>query len=198
MEHNIIDFSRDLLGLPRRWLADPRPRGPLGQGFGLASALGWGLLGLVVGLTARLAVVRKEQARAVTGPAAGFLLLGAWLSCFHFMYYDVLLAALPVFALLAEPGRYLKRRRLAVTFVVMVFLCSAYLNVLLFQIPLDATAGGRAVLLSVARLGALLGLDRWSYPPWDTFCLMALWLCCGWLWLRQRNEGEARSLPGDL
>ena len=28
-----------------------------------------------------------------------FVLLGAWLSCYHFMYYDVLLAALPIFLL---------------------------------------------------------------------------------------------------
>jgi arabinofuranan 3-O-arabinosyltransferase len=171
IDSNWILYSRDLLGLPRRWLADPRSHGLLGlPGFGLASAVGWGLLGGVVGLTAGLAVLRREQARAVTGPAACFLLLGAWLSCFHFMHYDVLLAALPVLALLAEPARYRERRRLAVVLVVVVVLSSACLSVIQY-------------------------LDRWSGPPWETFCLLALWLCCGWLWFRQRKEGEAGCWP---
>jgi arabinofuranan 3-O-arabinosyltransferase len=178
IDRNWIVLSRDLLGLPRRWLADPWPRGPLRLGFGLASALGWGLVVVVVGLTARLAVLWKEQARAVTGPAASFLLLGAWLSCFHFMYYDVLLAALPVFVLVAEPCRYLERKHLAAVLLVVVFLSFPYLNV-------------------------LLGLDRWSSPPWETFCLLGLWLCCGWLWLRRSKDGEAESCqpscePGSL
>jgi hypothetical protein len=162
----VIEFSRDLLDLPRRWLADPRP---LRQGFGLASAVGWGLLGGVVGLTVRLAVVWREQARAVTGPAAGFLLLGAWLSCFHFMYPDVLLAALPVCALLGEPRRY-GWRCLAAVLIVVVFLSSACQNVLMV-------------------------LGKWPGLPWETFSLLALWLCCGWLWLRQRQAGEVGSLP---
>jgi arabinofuranan 3-O-arabinosyltransferase len=166
---NWIVLSRDLLGLPRRWLADPRPRGALGPDFGLASAVGWGSLGAVMALTAGLAVARREQARAVTGPAAAFVLLGAWLSCFHFMYYDVLLAALPVCALLAEPRPYRQQRRLVV-----------------------------AVLLASVALDGLTVLGQWFLPPWETFCLIALWLCCGWLWLRQREAGEAESLPARL
>src|SRR5262249_49005765 len=37
-----------------------------------------------------------------------------WLSCFHFMYYDVLLSALPVFLLFTEPRRYLEPWLLAI------------------------------------------------------------------------------------
>jgi arabinofuranan 3-O-arabinosyltransferase len=172
-DNNWIDYSRDLLSIPKRWLNDPRPRGVLlGQGFGLASAIGWGLLAVIVGFTVRLAVLRREQAQAPTGPVAGFLLLGAWLSCFHFMYYDVLLAALPVCALLADPRRDHQQRRLATVLVVGVLLFSVY-------------------LMSVrARLR-----EEWSTVPWETFCLLTLWLYCGWLWLRRRKEGEAQSLP---
>jgi arabinofuranan 3-O-arabinosyltransferase len=54
-----------------------------------------------------MALGRRREARAGTGTAAGFLLLGAWLCCFHFMYYDMLLTALPLFVLLAEPRKYL-------------------------------------------------------------------------------------------
>jgi hypothetical protein len=39
------------------------------------------------------------------GPAGCFALLGAWLACWHFMYYDSLLAALPVFLLIRDPRK---------------------------------------------------------------------------------------------
>ena len=42
----------------------------------------------------RLAVLRRRQAAAPDGPPAAFLFLGAWMCCFHFMYYDALLGAL--------------------------------------------------------------------------------------------------------
>src|SRR5207253_4623986 len=71
-----------------------------------AAVAGWGLLAGVIGVTAGLAILRRRQVREATGPSAAFLLLGAWLCCFHFMYYDVLLAALPVLLLFAEPARY--------------------------------------------------------------------------------------------
>src|SRR5262249_42469931 len=74
-----------------------------------ASLAGWALVAACFAPTALLAWLRPRQARAaVTGIPAGFLLLGAWLTCFHFMYYDVLLSALALFVLLAEPGKYLE------------------------------------------------------------------------------------------
>jgi hypothetical protein len=130
-DHNWIFLSRDVLSMPRRWLLvfdggsgkEPvRHASPTGPscwwyflcgdgdvpGWLVPTLLGWGLLATVGEMTVRLAVLRKDQARAATGPAASFLLLGAWLCCFHFMYYDVLLAALPVLLLFAEPRRYLE------------------------------------------------------------------------------------------
>jgi hypothetical protein len=74
----------------------------------MATLIGWSLLAAVVGVTALVAWRRQRQVRAFTGDAAAFLLLGSWLSCFHFMYYDVLLTALPVLMLLTEPRRYLQ------------------------------------------------------------------------------------------
>ena len=66
----------------------------------LTALVGWWSLVAVFEMTVRLTCVRKEQAaRTVEGPATAFLLLSAWLLCFHFMYYDVLLAALPIFLL---------------------------------------------------------------------------------------------------
>src|SRR5262249_54393187 len=47
--------------------------------------------------------------RAAIGAGPAILLLGAWLTCYHFMYYDVLLAFLPAALLFADPRRYLDR-----------------------------------------------------------------------------------------
>jgi hypothetical protein len=66
-------------------------------------------VGLVVGSTALFTLrARPEQAQAVTGPGAAFVLMGAWMSCFHFMFYDVLLTAFPVLLLCTRPDRFVR------------------------------------------------------------------------------------------
>jgi hypothetical protein len=130
-DRNWIFLSRDLLSIPRRGLltfetgtgkelvrhADPN--GPscwwyllCGDadipGWLVPLLASWALLAVVAETMVRLVVLRTDQARATTGPPAAFVLLGAWLCCFHFMYYDVLLAALPVLLLFTEPHRYLE------------------------------------------------------------------------------------------
>jgi len=113
-DNNWVHLSRDLLGIPRRFLVDftlpndqRNPPGAAEWGYAL-------LLGVIV-LTVAMPLWRFKQAiRAKTGPIAAFLLLGAWLSCFHFMYYDILLTALPMFVLLAEPRRYFEPIFLAI------------------------------------------------------------------------------------
>jgi arabinofuranan 3-O-arabinosyltransferase len=88
--------GRDLVALPRRWLDFDAPSAEL-QNNMMANLVGWGLWVIVIEITTRIAVHRKCGGYLGYGPA--FLFLGAWLSCVHFMYYDVLLAALPVFLL---------------------------------------------------------------------------------------------------
>jgi hypothetical protein len=104
LDPNWIPLSRDLLGIPRRLFEDfeesyyDRDRWYL-------QVAGWGLWAIVVETTVRLTLLCRRENRATTGPAAAFILLGAWLSCFHFMYYDAVLAALGVLVLLAEPAK---------------------------------------------------------------------------------------------
>src|SRR5207302_5889243 len=108
-DDNWIFLSRDLLSIPRRWLLDFQTPVP-DRESPAATVIGWALLVSIVACTAAFVLRRRQQFRAVAGPAAAFVLLGGWLSCFHFMYYDILLTALPVCLLLTEPGRYLVPR----------------------------------------------------------------------------------------
>jgi hypothetical protein len=106
---NWVFLSRDLTGIPRRWLFDFKldDRGPHAE---LATWLGRGLVLAVAGGCLLVALLRPRRVTAPEGPPAAFLLLGGWLTCLHFMYYDTLLAALPVCLLFTDPARCLDVR----------------------------------------------------------------------------------------
>lgn len=112
VDYNWVFLSRDVLGIPRRWLLDFSLPADA-RDVPLAGIVGWTLFGTFLLGTIGLALLRPRQARAAVGAPAAFLLLGAWLSCFHFMYYDVLLTALPMFVLLAEPNKLLEPKVVA-------------------------------------------------------------------------------------
>ncbi len=107
VDYNWIHLSRDLHGIPRRFLLHfDRPLAE--RDSSLARVIAWSLWGCVLLGTA--IVYRRAAARRCQGLGAAFLLLGAWLTCYHFMYYDVLLTAL-VFAVLFADRRYLLTTR---------------------------------------------------------------------------------------
>lgn len=110
---NWIHLSRDLHGIPRRILHDfTKPESQ--RETPLANALAWGLWATVAGGTALIYLARGDRART-TGLSAGFLFLGAYLTCYRFMYYDVLLAAAAVAVLFADPRRFLRARAFALS-----------------------------------------------------------------------------------
>ena len=172
--------------LPHRWLlfANGNPVGgvdPFTNYFGLALWLAVPLL------TAAAALWRWRRPAGTTGPAAAFLGLGAFLSCLHFMYYDVLAAALPLCLLYAEPGRFVRSAtarppgygdwpwNIAVmTLTALFFLLTHAAGAIDFM-----TNKGRSNMHSL---------------PFDTFCLLGLWALCGWWWLRQRESRVSTDL----
>ncbi len=98
---NWIDLSRDLQGIPRRLLLDfSQPQHE--RGSATVSRIAWAVWGIVFGTTVCLYLWRGDR-KQPTGLSAGFLFLGAYLTCFHFMYYDVLLSAVALAVLLADP-----------------------------------------------------------------------------------------------
>jgi hypothetical protein len=221
-DNNWVHVSRDLLGVPRRWLLRfdrpaeqreppwPLPESsPLGRwcrerlgvseipGWVIPSAAGWGLLLLVLAATVTLALRRWRQAQAVTGPAAAFLLLGAWLCCFHFMYYDVLLAAFPVCLLFVDARRDLGPTRV-VGGPLPVLQKITPPGSLLWRFYRQAWGWNRLGPTLLVLLLLTQPLRTWLQggpldQPWDTFCLLALWLWCGRLWLL-RGNGEQQKV----
>src|SRR5207249_3810651 len=100
----------------------------------------------------------------------------AWLACYHFMYYDVLLTALPVCVLFSQPGSYVQ---------------PIYVAVRLRRHEDDASQPPWLLNRMVPTLVlALAVVGNWVHAfdlcptfgtPWDTYCLLALWFWCGWL-----------------
>ncbi len=175
MDETWIFLSRDLQGVPRRYLLAFTTDGLAANPDRLLpNFLGIGLWLTVVAGTVLLALWRWRRPAGVDGPAAAFLMLGAWLGCFHFMYYDTLLAALPVCLLFTGPIRWWLRNPIPATVVV-----------LLIALPHAADA------VDYLRTG---GRPTYHSPPFDTFCLLALWGWCGWrwLWMGERDPSVAR------
>lgn len=167
VDQNWIDQSRDLLGVGRRWLLDfDREGEDRGPAAGAATLLGWCLLLTALAVTVGLTLRLRQGARQTEGPAPAFVLLGAWLCCYHFIYYDTLLAALPVALLFLDPRCYLRPSLLPRPTVPLV-LC-----VLLLIMP--------NVWFFLPR--------NWKPPmqiPWDQYLLIALWLWCARTWMRR-------------
>jgi hypothetical protein len=109
---NWITLSRDLQGIPRRLVLDfDKPQ--LERDTPLARHLAWGLWGAVFAATVLVYALRADRKRP-TGISAGFLFLGAYLTCFHFMFYDALLSAVALAALFADPRPFFRTKSFAV------------------------------------------------------------------------------------
>ena len=107
VNENWIHLCRDLQGLPRRFLLNfSLPEAE--RDTPLAKRIAWGLWVVVFATTALIYRLRAD--RRPTGLGAGFLLLGAFLTCYRFMYYDMLLALVGIAALFAEPSRFFRTR----------------------------------------------------------------------------------------
>jgi arabinofuranan 3-O-arabinosyltransferase len=177
VQENWIFLSRDLLGIPRRWLlhfegliAREEP-----ERQRLATALGWGLWWAVLLLTLLVVWRRPRRTQALTGPAAAFVLIGSFFTCYHFMYYDFVVAALPVLMLFTWPRQYIRRD---------AWRQSRWLHSLVP--PLLAF-----LLLLLPSVGAYWDPSN-HFPPGETFALLALWAWCGY---RTLTDAEAASVP---
>ena len=107
VNQNWINLSRDLQSVPRRILHDFN-RAEAERDTPLAKTLAWTLWSVVFVTTVSV-YLRFADHRRATGIGAGFLFFGAWLTCYHFMYYDAR-SPLGRAVLFAEPTRFLRTR----------------------------------------------------------------------------------------
>jgi hypothetical protein len=214
VDENWIQLSRDLLGIPRRWLLDfQRPL--VHRPNRIATAIGWGMWLAVVVTTAAVAWRRPRQVRQVVGLGAAFVGLGASLSCYHFIYYDALLAAFPVALLLTDPRAYLRPTRVAFhrdgeptdasdgpsrTCLVNSFVLNAVALLIVIEQALAVLK--LDIVLTVGALptgGAIPNPVRFSTrqdgTPWDTFVLLALWAYSGLRTLRAARTADPPGAP---
>ncbi len=108
-DENWVTLSRDLLSLPRRYMLNfDLPVKERTADWLPVTLLGWGLIVFVVEITVRTVVMRPGERRATEGAPAAFLLISCYMFCYHFMYYDFLLAILPVWLLFVRPAKYVQ------------------------------------------------------------------------------------------
>lgn len=194
-----IFLGRDLLSIPRRWLLDFGDPHEVRDRLS-AALLGWGLLASVLVGMVLISAKRQAGCRAITGPGAAFLFLGAWMCNPHFMYYDAMLTALPIALLFADPGQYLRPRLLVTLSLDEARVPHPPRSLCLVN---SVVLTCLALLLMVEYVTPHLGLEVfvWVKPlapfhkvlpqplefttnlmgtPWNTFLLLGLWLWCGW------------------
>ncbi len=192
VNENWITLSRDLTGLVRRVAVDftkPAAERDAPAIHRAAAAL---LLSVVVTTVAVYRLRRKPG--NVTGTAAGFLLLGAYLCCYRFMYYDSLLGLFPIAVLAAAPRRlagnvyrlqpgdaYASVNGVVATALAALLLCDNFLRT--FTVEFTAAFGEAP---SVRRLSANTSI----YMPLDTVILLTLWAALAVTLLARGDDGE--------
>ncbi len=196
-QENWIILSRDLLCLPRRWLlafedqvakdlvwrrdsVSSVTADPLDAPWDhpLLSLLGWGLWTAVLSTTLVVVWRRWPRRGERTELFPSFALMGGFFSCYHFLYYDFVVAAVPVLLLFSRPRRYLPPLRgLWRTTAARwkrsdgssrwAYFRNAFPPLLLF-------------LIIVVPAVSCIRDKTFHFPPFDTFGLLALWAWCGY------------------
>lgn len=198
-DRNWIFLSRDLFGIPRRMLLD-FDEGRATRDRPLAGMLGWGLW-LAVAVTTLIVVRRNWNRAQLTGPFAGFALLAAWLLTYRFMYYDALLAAVGVVAILANPRPFFRRAwwpfaSIAAIFAAMLLLIENGTSPLNVEVTASihglkgtVTASDGATHITAPTIKVASGDE---YPS-DTITLLALWIWCALAIRKHESENAANS-----
>lgn len=210
-DRNWVELSRDLLSVPRRWTDWHQPWMARRDSMAMA-VTGLCLYLPPLAVTLAVSLWRNRRVSRSVGHGPAFLLLGAWLACPHFMYYDTALTALPMALLFTNPAVYLSPKLVAIRRLRNRDVADA------LRPSLDGVGNPELprwkvrlrdvwlvnrfeptvlvlLLLNVLLFPALsLGLRA---LPYDTFFLLALWAWCGWLVVRPKRRAWPRRGHGD-
>ncbi len=222
-QENWIFLSRDLLGIPRRWLLTfehDLAKDVIWKTDGLAedpgdhpllAILGWGLWTTVLAATLFVVWRCRRRRKELVGLFPAFVLIGAIFTCYHFMYYDFVVAALPMLLLFTEPSRYFQLRLWRLKplpdgrgSAEMLRYYQPSLTDLTPPMPL--LPQGRRPRWAIAPMPPLLLFlilvlpayccirdPSHHFPPWDTFVLLFLWAWCGYHLLKTPISDASRK-----
>jgi hypothetical protein len=212
---NWVNLSRDVSGIPRRFLLD-FSQSEKERETGEAKVASFACLGAVLVGTVAVYLGRGNR-RYGTGLSAAFLAFGAYLSCYRFMYYDAVLSLLGYSLLLANPAWLMKTpvadwnpptsppwyrrvRLYGASFPLTVLaLMIVNDNVLVGANPKATFALGRWATVTTDSAGKetltpkLTVASDWNHPI-DTFLVIAVWAWCGWRLLRDGRVADEESV----
>ena len=125
-----------------------------------------------------------------------FVLFGAWLCTYRFMYYDVFVAAVGVVTLMADPRPFFRRAwwpfaswvAILVGMLLLIENVAGPLNVEITASVqgLKGTAEG-----ATGKTAPTIYLASGDYYPWDTAAVFALWVWCAIRLMWSRGEPAA-------
>lgn len=188
-DHNWIFLSRDLFGIPRRIFLDFH-EGKAVADRPIAAVVGWILWGLVAVTTCFLAIKNGRgsagESHNQVGPLPCLVLLGAWLCTYRFMYYDVLLAAVGVVALMTDPRPFFRRAwwpfaswaAVIVGLMLLIENATSPLNVQVTASVHGLKGTMTAADGSTKKSAPTIYIASGDEYPWDTVAVLALWLWC--------------------
>jgi arabinofuranan 3-O-arabinosyltransferase len=198
-DRNWIFLSRDLFGIPNRMILDFSD-GRATRARPIAGMIGWGLWFSIAVVTCAM-IWRHRRRACITGPFAGLALLAAWLLTYRFMYYDALLAAVGVVAILADPRPYFQRAwwpfaSWAGVFAATLLLIengTSPLNVQVTASIHGLKGTGTATDGTTQITAPTVKVASGDEYPWDTATVCALWLWCVLAVRRSGSDDAAQS-----
>lgn len=202
IDHNWIFRSRDLFGIPRRIFLDFED-GHAIENRPIAGIVGWALWGIVFASTVAISWIGRRRVwnDQKVGTLPAFVMLGMWMCAYRFMYYDVLLAAVAVVALFAEPKPFFRRAwwpfaSWAAIFVGLLLVIENIAGPL--NVEVTASVHGLKGTItnldhSTKKSAPTLFIASGDDYPWDTLTLMAIWIWCAVRVLRGSDRYLSQS-----
>ena len=205
-----IQLSRDFHGLVRRWWIDFEVSYyKRNEQWVFPTVVAWSAWGLVLIVTVVRSVLKSRTSHPDHGPGASFLILGSIFVCYHFMYYDLMLAALPVALLLLRPLEYLQPMLVGTKSSGQGL--QPYEARLPTKYPLTPEhprprwVWSRVVITLAI---AIAVMHQWEWVlwhwrggrkklalmiPWDQMGLLLVWGWCGWQWRSSSSTSDEGS-----
>ncbi|WP_020475111.1 glycosyltransferase family 87 protein [Zavarzinella formosa] len=167
-DQNWIFLSRDVFGIPRRFLLVFGEDGHAINDRPAVAWIGWGIWGFVVLVTSFVAW-RRRLSDFLHGPGPAIALFAGWLATYRFMYYDTQVVGFAVMVLLARPGRFLRYSSWPIASWAVIFVGFTYLN--------ENMLVPQSIHFTVhfGRAGRMVAASADDHHPWDTLLVILLW-----------------------